>query len=87
MLGEAEDEEFWVESSNGPMAVVAAGSVRRMLECEFSQRQDRDGNPHGEHAHDVYRLLQPPSPGVYRGPRVVMVVQGGEGGGSGGTGS
>lgn len=37
--------------------------------------QDKEGNPHGEHAHDVYTLLGPPSAGVYRGPRKIQVVR------------
>ena len=28
----------------------------------------------GEHAHDVYTLTDPPSPGVYRGPTRIKVV-------------
>jgi hypothetical protein len=36
--------------------------------------QDKEGNPHGEHAHDVYTLLDNPSVGVYRGPRTLKVV-------------
>ncbi|KAG2440910.1 hypothetical protein HXX76_003763 [Chlamydomonas incerta] len=71
---EPDDEEWWAESHDAQPQVLPAACVVRVLEVEFSQRQDREGNPHGEHAHDVYRLLSPATPGVYRGPRTLSVI-------------
>ncbi|KAG2450544.1 hypothetical protein HYH02_005045 [Chlamydomonas schloesseri] len=71
---EPDDEEWWAESHDAQPQVLPAACVVRILEVEFSQRQDREGNPHGEHAHDVYRLLSPAAPDVYRGPHTLPVV-------------
>ncbi|PNW80635.1 hypothetical protein CHLRE_07g325714v5 [Chlamydomonas reinhardtii] len=71
---EPDDEEWWAESHDTQPQVLPAACVVRVLEVEFSQRQDREGNPHGEHAHDVYRLLSPATPGLYRGPRTLSVM-------------
>ncbi|GLC32960.1 hypothetical protein PLESTB_000386100 [Pleodorina starrii] len=71
---EEDEEEVWVESHDVSAVEVPEGSVVRILSYDFSQRQDKEGNPHGEHAHDVYTLLDHPSADVYRGPRTLTVV-------------
>lgn len=69
-----EEDDVWVEPHEGQAVAVAPGALLRVMESDLSQRQDRESNPHGEHAHDVYRLLAPPSGAVYRGPLAVKVV-------------
>ncbi|KAG2493332.1 hypothetical protein HYH03_008467 [Edaphochlamys debaryana] len=71
---EEEAEEEWVESHDARLQELPPSAIRRVLDFDLSQRQDRESNPHGEHAHDVYRLLNPPSQGVYRGPRSFPIV-------------
>ncbi|MEW5309251.1 MAG: hypothetical protein WDW38_001150 [Sanguina aurantia] len=49
---------LWVASHDKPPAILAASQICRVLESSYSQRQDRGpSNPHGEHAHDVYEIL------------------------------
>lgn len=43
------------------------GAVVRTIDAAFGQRQDKEGNPHGEHAHDAWQILQPLSAAVWRG--------------------
>ncbi|KAI8463703.1 MAG: hypothetical protein J3K34DRAFT_526789 [Monoraphidium minutum] len=65
-------EVWWTHDGaavlEGPQA-VELGEVLRVVEADFSQRQDKvgPGNPHGEHAHDVFLPLVPLAPGVYTG--------------------
>jgi len=67
-----EDEGMWVPESDDSEApeqqeVVPLERVKRIVETVYGQRQDKDHNPHGEHAHDVWQVVVPLSPGVYRG--------------------
>lgn len=57
-------------------ASVPLRDVLSVLPADLSQRQDRRSNPHGEHAHDVWTLLEAPSPAVLRAsPRARKVQQ------------
>jgi hypothetical protein len=46
---------------------VPAGNVLQIVEHVFSQMQDAEHNPHGEHAHDVWQLTIQLPPRVFRG--------------------
>jgi hypothetical protein len=35
---------------------VPVGHILRVVAAELEQRQDKTNNPHGEHAHDVWRI-------------------------------
>lgn len=48
---------------------VALSSISRVLDTAYGQRQDREHNPHGEHAHDVWQVLVPLPDSVIRGRR------------------
>lgn len=58
---------MWVQQEEGASCEVAAGQLLRVLHHEYSQRQDKEGNPHGEHAHDVWIPLAAVPAWVYRG--------------------
>lgn len=36
--------------------VVPLERVKRIVETVYGQRQDKEHNPHGEHAHDVWQV-------------------------------
>lgn len=55
---------------------VRLAALRRVVDAAFGQRQDKAHNPHGEHAHDVWQLLEPLPAAVYRGDQ----ARGGGGG-------
>lgn len=65
----APQDDWWVVDDAAAPTTVPAASILRTLDHEYSQRQDRSSNPHGEHAHDVYKILDELGGGVYRGPR------------------
>lgn len=46
-------------ASEASEETVPCSSLIRIIECDLSQRQDTVGNPHGEHAHSVWRVLHP----------------------------
>lgn len=48
---------MWVQAASGEEVSLPAASVLRVLDYDFSQRQDRENNPHGEHAHDIYTIV------------------------------
>jgi hypothetical protein len=52
----------WVEA--GQQHNVPIDAIVRVLQADFSQRMDADrvSNPHGEHAHDVWEILDPVEP-------------------------
>ena len=49
---------LWVEG--GQSYSVQASAVQRVLEYDYGQRmeQDRVANPHGEHAEEIWQLLE-----------------------------
>jgi hypothetical protein len=56
-----EDEGVWVpeaEDAEQPehQQQVALDRVLRIIETAYGQRQDKEHNPHGEHAHDVWQV-------------------------------
>lgn len=56
-----EDEGVWVpesEDAESPeqQEQVPLDRVLRMVETAYGQRQDKEHNPHGEHAHDVWQV-------------------------------
>lgn len=56
-----EDEGVWVpeaDSGESPeqQEQVPADRVLRIIETVYGQRQDKEHNPHGEHAHDVWQV-------------------------------
>lgn len=56
-----EDEGVWVpeaDSGESPeqQEQVPADRVLRIVETVYGQRQDKEHNPHGEHAHDVWQV-------------------------------
>lgn len=60
-----EDEGVWVpeaEDAESPeqQEVVPLGRVMRIVETVYGQRQDKEHNPHGEHAHDVWQVGRQP---------------------------
>eukprot|EP00955_Chlamydomonas_euryale_P085427 364100-Chlamydomonas_euryale.AAC.5 len=61
----------WVadDAFSAPVA-VPADRLLRVIEADYGQRQDAvgPGNPHGEHAHDVWEVTIQLPPGIYRGP-------------------
>lgn len=57
---------MWVQDEAAAPELVGRRVVLAVLPAELSQRQDREHNPHGEHAHDVWVIASPP-PGVWRG--------------------
>lgn len=66
-----EEEGVWTHDdrvSDSPQP-IGFESVLRVVEADFSQRQDKvgPGNPHGEHAHDVFLPLVPLAPDVFMG--------------------
>jgi len=67
-----EDEGVWVpeaEDAESPdqQQQVPLDRVLRIVESAYGQRQDKEHNPHGEHAHDVWQILVPLSPETFRG--------------------
>mmetsp|Transcript_11393 Transcript_11393/g.20002 ORF Transcript_11393/g.20002 Transcript_11393/m.20002 type:complete len:166 (-) Transcript_11393:613-1110(-) len=47
---------------------VPCSSILSIIECDVSERQDTGpSNPHGEHAHTIYRVLKPLQDGVWTG--------------------
>jgi len=65
-----EDDGMWVldEQYDAPVPVLLS-SLERVVEADYGQRQDTGhGNPHGEHAHDVWQVSEPLPPSVLRGP-------------------
>lgn len=48
---EAEDAEAPEQQERVPL-----GRVQRIVETVYGQRQDKEHNPHGEHAHDVWQV-------------------------------
>ncbi|GBF91649.1 hypothetical protein Rsub_03953 [Raphidocelis subcapitata] len=67
-----EEEGIWAHdgaAGEAPQPVEAA-DVLRVVEFDLQSRQDRvgPGNPHGEHAHDVFIPLVQLSDGVFRSP-------------------
>ena len=53
---EQDADGIWV--ATGEEEAVNRSAVQRVVEAEFSQRQqDRGINPHAEHAEDVFTLL------------------------------
>eukprot|EP00775_Hariotina_reticulata_P012945 gene12945-13073_t len=62
-----EDDGVWMADEEVAEQQVPFNSVIRVLDHTFGQRQDKENNPHGEHAHDVWQLLAPVSQSVYRG--------------------
>jgi hypothetical protein len=56
-----EDEDVWVpeaEDAEQPdqQQQVTIDRVLRIVETAYGQRQDKEHNPHGEHAHDVWQV-------------------------------
>jgi hypothetical protein len=56
-----EDEGVWVpeaEDAEAPdqQEQVPLDRVLRIVETVYGQRQDKEHNPHGEHAHDVWQV-------------------------------
>jgi len=77
-----EDEGVWVpeaEDAESPeqQQEVPLDRVLRIVESAYGQRQDKEHNPHGEHAHDVWQVCE-------RGPLPVCVWGGRGGGGAAG---
>ena len=48
---EAEDAESPEQQQSVPL-----DRVLRIVESAYGQRQDKEHNPHGEHAHDVWQV-------------------------------
>ena len=46
------------ESAAGSVAAVPVACLLRLVQAEYGQRQDAvgPGNPHGEHAHEVWHV-------------------------------
>lgn len=65
-----EDQDVWVIDDNTQETLVPAANVIKVVEHQYSQMQDTEHNPHGEHAHDVWQVLCPLSPEVFRGYHV-----------------
>lgn len=69
-----EDEGVWVpeaEDAESPeeQQQVPLERVLRIVESAYGQRQDKEHNPHGEHAHDVWQVCE-------REPLAVSVLGG-----------
>jgi hypothetical protein len=58
---------IWVADDAAEEQQVPAGNVLQIVEHVFSQVQDTEHNPHGEHAHDVWQVMVPLPPRVFRG--------------------
>lgn len=69
---------MWVQQEEeGSSCEVAEQQLLRVLPHEYSQRQDKEGNPHGEHAHDVWIPLDPVPAWVFRGTKAGRTADGG----------
>lgn len=64
-----QDEGIWVPDEEAQEQRVALSSITQVLDHAYGQRQDREHNPHGEHAHDVWHVLDPLPESVIRGRR------------------
>ncbi|KAG1655674.1 hypothetical protein FOA52_011802 [Chlamydomonas sp. UWO 241] len=65
-----EEDGVWVADASSPSRVrVPGGSLLRVVDADYGQRQDKvgPGNPHGEHAHEVWQVKVPLPPGIYKG--------------------
>ncbi|GAB4819576.1 hypothetical protein N2152v2_006622 [Parachlorella kessleri] len=62
---EEEGESLWAVSDR--VDEIPLQQVRCVLEADYMQLCDPDriSNPHGEHAYEVFRLLQAVPPGVW----------------------
>eukprot|EP00879_Flechtneria_rotunda_P000330 GHRR01000421.1.p1 GENE.GHRR01000421.1~~GHRR01000421.1.p1 ORF type:complete len:199 (+),score=48.78 GHRR01000421.1:71-598(+) len=64
-----EDEGGWVLEEQVYMQEVLGEQVQQTVEHSYGQRQDKEGNPHGEHAHDVWQMLCPLPPNIISSQR------------------
>lgn len=58
---------IWVADDAAEEQEVPAGNVLQIVEHVFSQMQDTEHNPHGEHAHDVWQVIGPLPARVFTG--------------------
>mmetsp|Transcript_22173 Transcript_22173/g.61325 ORF Transcript_22173/g.61325 Transcript_22173/m.61325 type:complete len:157 (-) Transcript_22173:67-537(-) len=59
---EEEEEPIFVQDENVEPEPIPQSNLLRILqdyEFEYSQRQSKEDNPHGEHAEDIYKILKP----------------------------
>eukprot|EP00878_Enallax_costatus_P005716 GHUV01005994.1.p3 GENE.GHUV01005994.1~~GHUV01005994.1.p3 ORF type:complete len:155 (+),score=44.56 GHUV01005994.1:168-632(+) len=67
-----EDEGVWVPDEEYEEQQIGVGSVLQIVDHVYGQRQDKEHNPHGEHAHDVWQVMVPIPDEVYRGSLKVL---------------
>ncbi|WIA32112.1 hypothetical protein OEZ86_002963 [Tetradesmus obliquus] len=67
LVEEVANPGIWVADDAAEEQEVPAGNVLQIVEHVFSQMQDTEHNPHGEHAHDVWQVIGPLPARVFKG--------------------
>ncbi|WIA11980.1 hypothetical protein OEZ85_012061 [Tetradesmus obliquus] len=67
LVEEVANPGIWVADDAADEQEVPVINVLQIVEHVFSQMQDTEHNPHGEHAHDVWQVIGPLPARVFKG--------------------
>ncbi|KAF6250392.1 hypothetical protein COO60DRAFT_1575115 [Scenedesmus sp. NREL 46B-D3] len=67
LVEEVANPGIWVTDDAAEEQEVPASNVLQLVEHVYSQMQDTEHNPHGEHAHDVWQVIGTLPATVFRG--------------------